>query len=77
MKYMGSKARHVKEIMPYLIAGHDEKDWFIEPFVGGANVMCEVSRLMSENRLGGDSHEYLISMWKAVSKAIRIHRGHV
>ena len=58
---MGSKNRHSKEILN--VIPHREGQWWVEPFVGGANVIDKVGG----NRLGSDSHSYLISLWKAVS----------
>lgn len=64
MKYMGSKNRHAKHILPIILENHDEFMWYIEPFVGGANVIDKVDY---PNRIGCDVHEYLIAMWQAVS----------
>ena len=63
MKYMGSKARHAKEILPIILANRSENQWYVEPFVGGANTIDKVDG----NRIGADVNEYLIDMWKAVS----------
>ena len=63
MKYMGSKARHAKELLPIILANRKQGQWYVEPFVGGANVIDKVSG----NRIGADINEYLIEMWKAVS----------
>ena len=63
MKYMGSKARHAKELLPIILANRKEGQWYVEPFVGGANMIDKVGG----NRIGADINEYLIEMWKAVS----------
>ena len=63
MKYMGSKARHAKELLPIILAGRTEGQWYVEPFVGGANMIDHVDG----NRIGADCNEYLAEMWKAVS----------
>lgn len=63
MKYMGSKARHAKELLPIILANRKEGQWYVEPFVGGANMIDKVDG----NRIGADCNEYLIEMWKAVS----------
>lgn len=36
MKYMGSKARHAKELLPIILANRKQGQWYVEPFVGGA-----------------------------------------
>ena len=64
MKYMGSKLRHAKEILPIILKNRKEGQYYVEPFVGGANVIDKVTG----NRIGADINEYLIAMWQAVSK---------
>lgn len=64
MKYMGSKARHAKEMLPIILKDRKPGQLYVEPFVGGANMIDKVSG----NRLGADIHEYLIAMWKEASK---------
>lgn len=68
MKYMGSKARHAKELLPIILKDHKPDMWYIEPFVGGANMIDKVDQQVAPKRLGCDTHEYLIAMWQAVSK---------
>lgn len=68
MKYMGSKARHAKELLPIILKDHKPEMWYVEPFVGGANMIDKVSPEVAPKRLGCDVHEYLIEMWQAVSK---------
>src|SRR5690554_3932224 len=67
MKYMGSKARHAKEILPFLMEGHSPDMLYIEPFVGGANMLDKIPADKAPLRFGCDVHHYLIEMWKAVS----------
>ncbi len=63
MKYMGSKARFAKEILPIIL--HDREEWqfYVEPFCGGANVIDKVDG----NRIGSDVNQYLIELLKALS----------
>lgn len=65
MKYMGSKDRHSKELLsimlPYLV---ESRTW-VEPFVGGGNIIDKVPNHFS--RLGGDVNYYLIALLKAAS----------
>lgn len=58
MKYMGSKARIAKHILPIILKDRKEGQWYVEPFVGGANMIDKVDG----NRIGYDSNEYLISL---------------
>lgn len=62
---MGSKARLAKDIAPIfndLINKYDI-DTYIEPFVGGANMIEHIS---CKTRIGGDNNQYLIAMWIAL-----------
>ena len=64
MKYMGSKNRHAKEILAIMLKDRKDDQYFVEPFVGGANVLDKVAG----NRIGADINEYLIAMWQKVSE---------
>lgn len=68
MKYMGSKARHAKELLPIILKDHKPDMWYVEPFVGGANMIDKVDPMVAPKRFGCDVHEYLIALWEAVSK---------
>jgi len=60
MKYMGSKARFSKEILPIILKDRTADQWYIEPFAGGMNAICEVQG----NRIANDIHYHLIQMWR-------------
>ena len=64
MKYMGSKARIAKEILPIILKDRLPNQWYVEPFVGGANSICEVSG----NRKGGEVNPYIAEMWIELEK---------
>lgn len=66
MKYMGSKARHAKELLPIILKDHKPDMWYVEPFVGGANMISRVDNSIAPNRLGCDSNDYLIEFFKAL-----------
>ena len=61
MKYMGSKNRIAKEILPIMLKERGERTW-VEPFVGGANVIDKVQG----KRIGNDNQEYVIALYKAL-----------
>jgi DNA adenine methylase len=65
MRYVGSKTRHAKYIIPFLMNGHDQSKPYIEPFVGGGNMICHVP---AKIRWGSDTAEYAIALLDAVSK---------
>ncbi len=60
MKYMGSKARFSKEILPIILKDRTSDQWYIEPFAGGMNAICEVGG----KRIANDIHYHLIQMWE-------------
>ena len=65
MKYMGSKSRIKKYIVPILqqIIDCNNIEIYIEPFVGGANV---IDSIKCNNKIGGDNSEPLIELLKYV-----------
>jgi DNA adenine methylase len=63
MKYLGSKNRISKEILPLMIKHRTNETW-VEPFVGGANMIDKVKG----NRIGADLNEYVISLLNQMSK---------
>ena len=62
MKYMGSKARFSKEILPIILKDRNPEQWYVEPFAGGMNAICEVQG----NRIANDKNLHLIAMWKGL-----------
>lgn len=64
MKYMGSKARFAKDILQYILKHRTPEQWYVEPFAGGMNTICEVDG----KRLANDKNEYLIAMWKGLQE---------
>lgn len=63
MKYMGSKNRIAKHILPIILKDRKEGQWYVEPFVGGANMIDKVDG----NRMGADNNKYLISLLREMS----------
>ena len=61
MVYMGSKAKYAKYIIPILQKCIDENNitLYIEPFVGGANI---IDKIKCENRYGYDRSDTLIAL---------------
>lgn len=62
MKYMGSKARIAKHILPIILADREDGQWYVEPFVGGANLIDKVTG----DRIGADVNNYLIAALKLI-----------
>lgn len=57
MRYVGSKRRISKEIIPIMTKSRGGRTW-VEPFVGGANLIDKIDGC----RIGADSNEYLIAL---------------
>lgn len=64
MKYMGSKARISKHIVPILLNHIGPGMDYVEPFVGGANVIDKIPADI--RRIGYDNNPYLIAMFRGV-----------
>ena len=62
MRYLGGKTRIAKELVSVMQPFIAEASCYVEPFVGGANVICKVSK---DKRIAADANEALINMWKA------------
>lgn len=58
MKYVGSKNRHAKELLKIILKDRKPGQWYVEPFVGGANMIDKVDG----NRIGSDTNRYLIAL---------------
>ncbi|WP_178986555.1 DNA adenine methylase [Winogradskyella helgolandensis] len=62
MKYMGSKARFAKDLLPIILKDRKENQAYLEPFAGGMNMIDKVDGLRTAN----DQHEELMAMWQAL-----------
>lgn len=62
MKYMGSKNRIAKYILPIILKDRQPNQYYVETFCGGCNTIDKVDGL----RIANDSHFYLIEMFKAL-----------
>jgi len=63
MKYLGSKNRISKHILPIMNKERGDRTW-VEPFVGGANMIDKVDG----QRIGSDMNEYVIALLNEMSK---------
>ena len=70
MKYMGSKGRIAKYILPIILKDRKENQYYIEPFVGGCNIIDKVQN----PRIANDNNNYLIAMWKGLQENRNIIR---
>lgn len=56
MKYMGSKNRLSKHILPIMLKHRKEGMAWVEPFVGGGNIIDKVKG----ERIGADSNPHVV-----------------
>ena len=64
MKYLGSKNRIAKHILPIMLEHRKENMCWVEPFVGGANMIDKVEGW----RIGSDLNEYVIALLNEMTK---------
>ena len=64
MKYMGSKARIAKEIIPIILKDRKPDQWFIDLFCGGCNLIDKVEG----KRIANDKNKHLVAMWKGLQE---------
>lgn len=67
MKYMGSKTKIAKEIIPIIQKYIDKNniECYIEPFCGGANV---IDKVVCRTKIASDINKYLIALLKEVDR---------
>src|ERR1035437_8741580 len=64
MQYFGGKQRIAKQLVSFLQPYQEGRVGFFEPFVGGCNIIPE----MSGKRIAGDVNGYIIEMYKALQQ---------
>ena len=69
MIYLGSKRRIAKDILPIILDGMKEGDYFVDAFCGGCNLLDKVPS--TYKRIGNDKNEYLIAMCKCLQNGDR------
>ena len=62
MKYMGSKARFAKDLLPIILKDRMLNQAYLEPFSGGMNMIDKVHGI----RIANDQHQELMGMWQAL-----------
>lgn len=67
MKYMGSKNRISKDLVPIIQSYIDNNNIenYLEPFVGGCSI---IEKIKCKNRYGSDNHKYLIALLNNLDK---------
>jgi DNA adenine methylase len=62
MKYMGSKNRIAKYLLPIILENRKENQYFVDVFCGGMNIIDKVDGY----RIASDNNKYLIAMWQGI-----------
>lgn len=62
MKYMWSKNRISKHLLPIILKDRKPNQWYVEPFVWGANMIDKVEG----NRIWSDFNKYLVALLIAI-----------
>lgn len=65
MRYMGSKGRHAKFLIPHLMKDHPIESVYVEPFCGGGNLL---SKVPAKHKHGNDTSRYAVALLKALSE---------
>ncbi len=66
MRYMGSKNRIASAILPIILNDRRLDQWYVEPFVGGGNLIDKVSG----PRIGADCNPYAINALISIRDAL-------
>ena len=66
MKYMGSKARIAKEILPIILKNRKDGEWFVDMFCGGCNLLDKVEG----KRIANDKNKYLIALYQGLQNNV-------
>lgn len=61
---MGSKARHAKDIIAKMMASRRPDQIYVEPFVGGGNVLNKVPH--GAGRIANDKNEFMVALLDAL-----------
>lgn len=68
MKYMGGKTRIAKHIVPIMLAHRKPGMAWVEPFVGGGNVIDKVDGV----RIGGDANKWAILALRSIRDNVHL-----
>lgn len=74
MKYVGSKNRLAKDLIPIIQPYVDKTQGYLEPFVGGANL---IDKIVCSNKYGSDINKYLIALLQQAQTDISIIPDHI
>lgn len=64
--YLGSKARHADEILHHVLSAAKPGGTYVEPFVGGGNVLTRVPVDLFATRIAADRNKWMVALHTAV-----------
>jgi DNA adenine methylase len=67
MHYLGSKAKHADQILAHVLKDRRPGQLYVEPFVGGGNVLCRVPQEQGP-RLAADYNPFMVAVLKRLSE---------
>lgn len=65
MRYLGSKQRFMKSLLPVIMDGVGIGSTFFDCFAGGMNVVCKIPLT---KKVAFDTNRYVISLWEHIQK---------
>lgn len=65
MRYLGSKAKFVKQLVPILMEHVNSDTLFVDAFCGGANVISEIPH---NKKVGVELNKYVTELWRHLQK---------
>lgn len=63
--YLGSKKHHAVDILKHVLAERRTGQWYVEPFVGGGNVLTRVPAEQGP-RMANDYNKYMVALLNAL-----------
>ena len=70
MRYSGSKAKIAKYIIPFIMEELKEGYTYVEPFMGGCNILSEIDW---PKKVGADSNGYVVALWNNLKMGVGIN----
>lgn len=71
MKYIGSKNKFAKELIPIICHNLKRDQWYVEPFCGGCNL---IDKVIHPFKIANDRNKYLIALLQHVQAGNELPR---
>ena len=70
MRYSGSKAKIAKYIIPFIMEELKDGYTYVEPFMGGCNILSEIDW---PKKVGADLNGYVVALWNNLRMGVGIN----